>query len=431
MGHDLPKGAAAGKHGGLSMVNKVNVGVDLHKTQFTICARRNGRKESMERYATDEGGYKAFLLKVRRWQKAGYKVRAGVEATGSARYFKYRMEEAGVEVHVINTLKFKIVNESVNKTDKHDASTIAEFLEMDKLPEAHLCSRESEGERRILKIRQTLVRSGVVVKNQVHALLTAEGKEDKKASLQSKKGRQEVLAALKKWTYGLEAQPLIDSIDSLEADVNGLEKLLKGMVKDDPVVGLLETIPGCGIICAATIRAYVDDIKRFTSAKKFVSYCGLAPWVQNSNETVHIGKITKRGPEQLRTAIVQVVLGMRRCKKTTAAWRLMARYEFLKKNKGSGKAIIATARKVAVIIWKMLTENVAFNSGFMIDKKLAKKASQMKVKAIVNSGKETEGQAVGKPVRKFATRQKTASERLAAKALRNPGVARKKIKKAS
>jgi transposase len=56
------------------------------------------------------------------------------------------MEAAGIGVKVINTLKFKVVNESVKKTDKHDAATIAEFLEKDMLPESCLCSRESEEE---------------------------------------------------------------------------------------------------------------------------------------------------------------------------------------------------------------------------------------------------------------------------------------------
>ncbi|MDR2515880.1 MAG: IS110 family transposase, partial [Spirochaetaceae bacterium] len=77
-------------------------------------------------------------------------------------------------------------------------------------------------------------------------------------------------------------------------------------------------------------------------AKKYAAYAGLVPWVQNSNETVHHGRITKRGPEELRTALVQVVLGMRRLKKRTLAWRLMARYEALKSAKGSGKSMCKT-----------------------------------------------------------------------------------------
>ena len=121
------------------------------------------------------------------------------------------------------------------------------------------------------------------------------------------------------------------------------------------MVQLLLTIPGCGEISAWTIRrAYTDDIGRYVSSKKYASYAGLVPWVQGSNEVVRYGKITKRGPEELRTALVQVVMGMLRLKKTTIGWRLMKRYEEMKRNKGSGKSITASARKVAVMIWHML-----------------------------------------------------------------------------
>ena len=94
-------------------------------------------------YPTTEEGYRAFLTQAAEWQGKGEVVRVGVESTGNTRYFKYRMEEAGIVVIVINTMKMKVVNESVKKTDTHDAATIAEFLEKDMLPESQLCSREA------------------------------------------------------------------------------------------------------------------------------------------------------------------------------------------------------------------------------------------------------------------------------------------------
>ena len=354
----------------------VNVGIDLHKTQFTICAREHGM-EGFAKYPTTQEGYQAFLAEAGKWQKKGEEVRVGVESTGNTRYFKNRMEEAGIGVTVINTLKMKIVNESVKKTDKHDAATIAEFLEKDMLPQSQLCSKASEELRYLLRSRETLVRSCVVMKNQIHGLLTSLGMEDEKGSLQSKKGRQRVLDALKACENGLVAQPLCETIERLEENINMLEKKLRVMTKGDRMVELLMTIPGCGEICAWTIRAYTDDIKRFSSPKKYASFAGMAPWVQNSNETIHHGSITKRGPKELRTAIVQVVMGLRRMKTKTMTWRLMQRYEAMKKSKGSGKSIIATARKIATIIWKMLTEDVEFDLGLMVDRKLAKKSESM------------------------------------------------------
>jgi transposase len=345
----------------------VNVGVDLHKTQFTVCVR-DGGAEQFGTYPTNEAGYGVFLSQMAKKQGTGETVRVGVESTGNTRYFKSRMEAAGIGVTVINTLKFKVVNESVKKTDKHDASTIAEFLEKDMLPESRLCSRTSEQLRRLLKARTTLVRAEVVMKNQIHALLTAEGMEDRKASLQSKRGRQRTLDTLKERENGLVVQPLFESIRQLEETVKGIEDELRRLTAEDPMVKLLLSIPGCGEIGAWTIRAYTDDIGRFVDAKHYAAYAGLAPWVQNSNETVHHGRITKRGPEELRTALVQVVMGMRRLKE---------RHEALKRSKGSGKSIIATARKVAGIIWHMLSAGEEFNAALMADRKLAKKAESM------------------------------------------------------
>lgn len=346
----------------------VNVGIDLHKTQFTICARSREGNE-FEKYPTTPEGYKSFLAKADEWRGKGEEVRVAVESTGNTRYFKKRMEEAGIGVTVINTLKMKVVNESVKKTDKHDAATIAEFLEKDMLPESQICSRRSEQLRRLLKARETLVKACVVMKNQIHALLTAEGMEDVKGSLQSKKGRQQVLDALKASEDGLVAQPLFETIDRLEENIKGIESQLRAMAAGDRMVELLMSIPGCGEICSWTIRAYTDDIKRFSSPKKYASFAGLAPWVQNSNETIHHGRITKRGPKELRTALVQVVMGLRRMKAKTLSWRLMQRYEAMKQSKGSGRTIIATARKIATIIWHMLTEDTEFNIGRMVERK--------------------------------------------------------------
>lgn len=126
-------------------------------------------------------------------------------------------------------------------------------------------------------------------------------------------------------------------------------------------VRLLKTIPGVGLITAATIRSYTDDISRYKSPKKYASYIGLAPWVQNSNTSIHHEHITKRGAVELRTAYVQCVLGMVRNSKITSSYRIMTQYRSMKKNKGSGNSIIATARKLSTIVYRMLTDREPFD----------------------------------------------------------------------
>ena len=226
-------------------------------------------------------------------------------------------------------------------------------------------------------MRSTLVRARVTVKNQIHGLLVSMGMEDTRASLQSKRGRQRILDTLAGAGNGLVVQPLFETIDRLTENVKTIESEIEKLVSDDKVVELLQTIPGCGPITAWTIRAYTDEIGRFSSYKKYASYAGLAPWVQCSNETEHYGRITKRGPEELRTAFVQLVVGIRRSRQSTS-WRLMKRYEAMKTVKGSGKSIVATARKMSKIVWFMLTRKEEFNVGFMTDNSLEKKIDSMR-----------------------------------------------------
>ena len=166
-----------------------------------------------------------------------------------------------------------------------------------------------------------------------------------------------------------------------------------------------------------------DDIKRFANPKKYASFAGLAPWVQNSNETIHHGSITKRGPKELRTAMVQVVMGLRRMKEKTFSWRFMQRYEAMKKSKGSGRAIIATARKMAVVIWNMLTGDVEFDIGLMVDRKLAKKAESMSGAAGVVE------QALNEVQEKPAIIKENKKSEVVKKIVKISGVAREKRKK--
>lgn len=362
----------------------VSVGVDLHKSQFTVYWRPEGRGAGrFGTYRTNEDGYRLFEQELDRICSRGHSVKVAVESTGNTRYFKNRVERVGVPVVVVNTLKFKVVNESVKKTDKHDASTLAEFLEKDMLPEARLCSQASEELRRLVKTRKTLVNTIVVVKNQIHGLLLSLGIESRKGQLQGKKERrrvQDVLVAQQ--LTGVAIDPLFETIDRLEVEVKRLEKVLEEMVAGDRVVELIRTIPGAGLITGVTIRAYLDDIERFDTPKQLAAYAGLVPWVQNSADRERHGKITKRGPNELRTALVQVVLGMVRVKRRTGAYRIMERHARLKSVKGNGRSIIATARGLSEIIWHMLSKDEPFDEARAKNPEIRRKAVEMQAAAL-------------------------------------------------
>lgn len=349
---------------------RISIGVDLHKTQFTYCVLSEDRNvDGFGMNKTDNEGYEAFIGLIRHYEDEGYEIKVAIESTGNARFFRNKILVTGVEVVVVNTMKFKVVNESVKKTDKRDARTLAEFLEKDMLPESKLCSQESEDIRRIVKSRSLLVKTLVSLKNQIHGLLLGYGIESQRGQLQSKKERQRILVGLEDHRYFGNAantvRPLFDTIDNVYAEVKKLEKVLQELIAEDEDVRILQTIPGVGLITASTIRAYVDDIDRYDSAKKFSAHCGLVPWVQNSNMTIHHGHITKRGPIELRTALVQVVMGMIRNKRYTSEYRVITKYENMKRYKGSGQSIIATARKMSPIVYQMLKNREDFDPSKM------------------------------------------------------------------
>jgi len=346
----------------------IYVGVDLHKTQFTVCVIFNGDiLENGIKFRMDDKGMEAFASKMRQLSadKEEERIAIAVESTTNTRYFRERMASFGYEVTVVNTLRFKVVNLSTKKTDKNDARTLAEFLSKDMLPKSYLCTAKSEGLRRVLKSRALMVQDGIALKNQAHAVLLAYGYITTTAQFQSRRGRNEILATLSKDICD-SVGVIFSTLDAVEEQKKYLEKRLCVITGDDEDIRLLMTIPGIGIVNACTIKAYIDNIDRFESYKHFSSYCGLAPWVQASNETFHIGRITKRGPSDLRTALVQCVVAMVRMKKTTGNLEMIRQYNVIKETKSSGKAIIATARKLTRIIYVMLKERTPFNANLLV-----------------------------------------------------------------
>jgi hypothetical protein len=113
------------------------------------------------------------------------------------------------------------------------------------------------------------------------------------------------------------------------------------------------TVPGVNLICAATFIAAIGHAGRFLTSRKLVAYLGLDPKVRQSGEApARSGRISKRGSAAARWALVE------------AAWSVVlqpgplhAFYDRTRARRGHGKAIVATARKLAVLFWCMLTRD--------------------------------------------------------------------------
>jgi len=346
-------------------MHNISIGVDLHKQQLTVCFLCGNWNET-KKYIISNSGIDLFKKDILRFKEKGCNVRVAVESTGNTRYFYNQVEKTGVEILIVNTLKFKVVNESVNKTDKRDAKTIAEFLSKDILPTVKLTSERSETMRRLISIRKELVRTRVRLKNMIHGILLSIGIETKAGQLNSKKGLAKIMDLVINDNSRMLIKNILNNITDLNQRIKEIEEEMEQYVSNDKAVKILKSIPGTGSINATTVAGYIDDVNRFSHYNKFSAYCGLVPWVQCSDKTEHYGKITKRGPIELRTAIIQMVIGMIRCKEAKDN-RLMSGYRSLKKIKGSGKALVATARKLTKIIWTMLKNDEEYKKEKMND----------------------------------------------------------------
>ena len=352
---------------------RICVGVDLHKMQYKVHAVNEETGEMILNgvFRTDGHGYKDFCEKLHDIEdETECCIELAVEATGNARYFKNKMEAEGFGVLVVNTSKFKVITMSTKKTDANDAETLAFYLSKDMLPQSHLCDQTSEEIRRMLKTRSILVSSTVKIKNQIHGMLLGYGIETKAAQFQSKKKRQELINVLAEHCFSQftasSLEVTLNNLDDIYAQVKKIEEQIRKMTKENETVSMLMTMPGIGFIGATTIASYTDNIERFEGDfKRFSSYLGIVPSVHNSADTVRMGHITKRGPQQLRTAFVQVAMGIIRQPQNTSEWKLMKDYQTMKKSKGSGRAIIALTRKVARIVFAMLNNKEAFNPELM------------------------------------------------------------------
>ena len=103
------------------------------------------------------------------------------------------------------------------------------------------------------------------------------------------------------------------------------------------------------------IKSEIEDIGRFASAGKLCAYAGLIPSTYASAEKTRFGRITKRGSKWLRRALVDAVTSG-----SKHPSRLCYFYRKLKKNKGTGKAKVATARKLCTIVFAILTDKQPF-----------------------------------------------------------------------
>jgi transposase len=276
-----------------------------------------------------------------------------VEVTGNTRLFYDAVRPEVKRVVVVDPRQFEVIRKSVKKTDAHDARALALFLSKDMLPEVRMKDQAHAEMASLVQTRDTLVKSRTALKNKVNNLLSARGINLSKESLASEKGLQEVLGMCFGGTVDVELEVLVDQIRSLNQSIARLEKAIAGQGPKLPGHENLKSIKGIGDVGAGVLLSVIGDINDFKDEGKLAAYFGIVPRISNSNETEHSGRITKRGSKLGRTVLIQCALIAKRYSPY-----LQRYYERIQARRGTGKAIVALARKFLGIIYLTLKDNL-------------------------------------------------------------------------
>jgi transposase len=340
------------------------IGVDLHKRQFTVCIME-GVKEKIKEYEVSKRGIREFKKELNK------ETEVAVEATGNSGYFYDEIIGEVKEVILINPLEFKAISSSTKKTDKNDAKTICRHLVANMLPQVRYLKEEERELRSLINLRDNYVKDKNGYKTRIDNILSSIGEEEIKGEKESKRYEEKIEGLKISVVRKLEIKSLIKQIQGLEEEIKKLSQEINKIGKKKQYHESLKSITGIGDLSATIIGNAIVEIEDFEDEKKLCAYAGLIPSVRDSGGKQRRGKITKKGNKLLRTILVQAA--------TTAIRYGNVLREFylrLKKAKGHGKAIVATARKMLVIIYYTLKNGVVyedFNNGVIdVNKKTSR-----------------------------------------------------------
>lgn len=267
------------------------------------------------------------------------------------------VEELGHVAVIIDARAAKNLMNAMKKTDRRDAQTLAEIGRCGWYVEVHRKSAAARQMRSILQARQALLKSNKALASSIRGLLRSHGIRLGKVS------KGQFVAQVKKVT-AQEAPGILAALSGmLDAWVvtgERAEQIKKTMVKAckrDQISVYLESAPGVGPLISTAYRATIDDPHRFKRGDEVGDYLGLAPRIYQSGEVEYRGRITKQGDALLRSLLVEgahvLLTKGRDC--ALKRWGLS-----LEKRKGSAKAKVAVARKLAVLLWRLWKDEKMF-----------------------------------------------------------------------
>ncbi len=285
-----------------------------------------------------------------------------LEAGTLTQYLSYGLQAAGFEVVCMEARQVKgALSAMRNKTDKHDARGIAQILRSGWYSRVHIKSMQSHHIRMLLSSRKAVLSKCVDLENEVRGLFKIFG-----IKLPPKLGHgafdatvRDIIEADETLSHAL--LPLLDARLVLYRTFRVLDNRTRKMAHADPVCVRLMSVPGVGFITALTFKAGVDDPKRFKRSRTVGAHFGLTPRRFQSGEIDIEGHISKCGDADVRSTLYTAANALLT---RSAKWSSLKAWGMkIAKTRGHRRAVIAVARKLAVILHRVWIDDSQFRWG--------------------------------------------------------------------
>ncbi len=285
--------------------------------------------------------------------------RVGFEAGTMSQHLYFGLRDRGFDVVCMEARQVNAALSAMrNKTDRNDARGIAQVLRTGWFSPVHMKSRESHGVRALLSTRRALLSKTIDLANEVRGLLKIFG--IRLPSSVSHGRFDEVARGLVEMDEVLAHAmlPLLDARRALYDQFLELDRRVKRAASRDEVCLRMMTVPGVGPIAALTFKAAVDDPARFRKSRTVAAHFGLTPRRYQSGETDNPGRISKAGDRDVRSTLYAAANAL--LMRTMAGSRIKSWGMRLMRTKGRRRALVAVARKLAVILHRLWIDGTQF-----------------------------------------------------------------------
>lgn len=330
------------------------VGLDVSLKQTAICVVDGNGKIISERMVVSDPDAIADFVRA----KAAGAIRVGLETGPTATWLWSELKQRGLPVICIDARHAKAaLKMQINKSDRNDAFGIARIMQAGWFKAVHVKTPGSHAIKALLVSRALLVKIKRDLENQIRGLLKNLGLVIGRAKMTVFSTRAEELIQDRP-EIAVAVRPLLEARKTIERQIAELGRKVMKLARGDSQVRAFMTTPGIGPITALLFKATIDDPVRFKRSRDVGAYIGLTPRRHASGEIDWTGRISKCGDALLRCYLFEAAsVLLTRVPKWSAlkAWGMR-----LAKRNGLGKAKVAVARKLAVILHRMWLDGSAF-----------------------------------------------------------------------